>query len=108
MTTDCITMDQIESRAATSVALAIYARRVRDTFVAVVLQKPLLALLTSRLNQLRVPLRSGGLEHLNDEQLREVATLLRNLSVCLVRLTQDSELHSHRSLKAELNNIEKS
>lgn len=106
MTAACITLDQIESRTATSVALAIYVRRARDGFVAVTLGRPLLALLVYRLNQLKVPLRSGTLEKLSDKELNEVAGLLKQLNSSLMRLAQDEELRSHGSLKGALQSIQ--
>lgn len=108
MSAACITLDQIESRTATSVVLAIYAKRVRDSFVVVTLCWPLLALLNLRLNQLRTPLKSGALDSLSPEQLNEVAALLKGLNNCLVRLTEDGEIRSHIALKGALQSIEQS
>jgi len=108
MNAGCITLDQIESRTATSVALAIYAKRVRDGFVTVTLRKPLLALLNFRLNQLKKPLQAGALEGLAPEQLNEVAGLLKQLNSCLLRLTEDSEIRSHKGLKSAVKSIEES
>lgn len=108
MSAACITLDQIESRTATSVVLAIYAKRLRDSFVAVTLCRPLLALLNLRLNQLRTPLKSGALDSLSPEQLSEVAALLKGLNSCLARLTEDGEIRSHVALKGALQSIEQS
>ena len=108
MSAACITLDQIESRTATSVVLAIYAKRLRDSFVAVTLSWPLLALLNLRLNQLRIPLKSGALDSLSPEQLNEVAALLKGLNNCLVRLTEDGEIRTHIALKGALQSIEQS
>jgi len=105
MTAACITLDQIEARTATSVALAIYARRVQDTFVSIAVGKPLLGLLNLRLNQLKTPLRSGFLEKLSDEQLAEVAGLLKNLNACLLRLAEDERLRTNYYLKSGIERI---
>lgn len=106
MTAACTTFDQVEYRAATSVALANRARHVRDGFVAAILGKFLLALLTHKLDQLRQSLRSGSLDKLNQDQLQEVAALLKQLITSLLRLIEDSELRSHAFLTADLAEIE--
>ena len=108
MSADCITLDQIESRAATSLALAAYVRRVRDCFIAVSLAWPLLSVLNARLGQLTKALRSGSLDKLPDEDLKEIASLLKQLNSALVRLAQDAELGSHKSLRGALESLQDS
>jgi len=108
MSAACITFDQIESRTATSVLLAIYAKRVRDSFVAVTLCWPLLALLNLRLSQLIIPLKSGALDNLSPEQLNEVAALLKGLNNRLVGLTEDEGIRSQIALKGTLQSIAES
>lgn len=105
MSAACITLDQIESRTATSVVLAIYARRTRDGIVAATLGKTLFRLLNYRLNQLKIPLRSGALEQLSEEQLNEVAGIIKNLNICLLRLAEDGEVRSHKCLKDQVESI---
>ena len=102
----CITLDQIESRTATSLALAIYARRLRDGFLALTVGFPILTLLNLRLSQLKTPLRSGALDSLSDEQLNEVAGLLKQLNASLVRIGQNEELRSQSILTKSLAEIE--
>src|SRR5208337_1061660 len=99
MSAACITFDQIESRTAISVLLAIWAKRVRDNFIAVTLCWPLLALLNLRLSKLRIPLKSGALDSLSPEQLNEVAALLKGLNNRLIGLTEDEEIRSHKAIK---------
>jgi hypothetical protein len=108
MSAACITLDQIESRTATSVLLAIYAKRLRDSFVAVTLCWPLLSLLNLRLNQLKIPLKSGALDGLSPEQLNEVATLIKSLNNRLVELTEDQKIRSHIAIKGTVQSIEHS
>lgn len=108
MTVACAAFDQIESLTATSVALAIYARRARDGVLAFTVGRPLLALLNFRLNQLKIPLRSGALERLTDEQLKELAPLLKQLRTCLIRLMADEGLRAHGSLGTSLRAIQES
>lgn len=102
----CITLDQIESRTATSLAIAIYTRRVRDGFVALIFGKPALAFLNFRLKQLKMPLRVGALDNLSNEQLSEVAILLKQLNAALVRLVENGELRSHGFLTKTMVQIE--
>jgi hypothetical protein len=104
MAADCTTFDQIESRTATSVALAIYSRRVRDSIVAIALGNPLLKVLNLRLSQLKIPLRCGALEKFSPEQLSEVAVLLKSLNASLRRL-DDSGFNSHRYVRAQLDKV---
>lgn len=106
MTAACTTFDQVEFRAATSVALANRTRRVRDGFLAATLGKILLVFLNHKLGQLRESLRSGSLDNLSREQLQEVAALLKQLTTSLLRLVEDSELQSHRVLAADLSETE--
>lgn len=108
MTAACITLDQIEARTATSVALAIYVRRVQATFVAIAVGKPLLGLLNIRLNQLKAPLRSGVLNQLSDDELREVAGLLKNLNSCLLRLAEDNKPFANHYLRSGIEKIKES
>jgi hypothetical protein len=108
MTASCIALDQIQSRTATSMALAIYARRVREGFFAFTCGRPLLFFLVSRVNQLNASLRSGALEKLSDEQLREVAGLLKQLHVYLVRLSQDERVNGYWVMKSSLRSIQES
>ena len=105
MTAACTTFDQIESRTATSVALAIYARRVRDGIVAVSLGKPLLKVLNFRLVQLKLPLRHGALDSFSTGQLTEFAGLLRNLNICLLRLAEDTDVQSHSLLRSDIETV---
>lgn len=105
MSAACITLDQIESRAATSTALAVYARRVRDGLVAAALARPLLQFLNYRLDQLNSQLRSGALDELSGEQLGEVTTHLKTLNISLLRLGEDGNLRKHASLSAQLEKI---
>ena len=106
MTAACTTFDQIESRTATSVALAIYTRRVLDGFVATTLGRPLLLALGYRLAKLMGGLKSDALDKLTNEQLNEIGGLLKQLFTCLVRLVRSEELQSHRSLRSSVRRIE--
>lgn len=106
MTAVCATFDQIESRTAISLSLAIQARRMRERVSAATVGRALLFVLNHKLTKLTVVLRSGALEHLEEEKLREVAGLLKPLHACLLRLTQDSELKSYASLTTALSQVE--
>lgn len=105
MTADCITLDQIESRAATSQALASYTRRLRDGIIAATICRTLLKILNSKLEQLKFPLRKGALDRLSPDELAEVATLLKALNIQLLRMADDSVLRSYRSLNKELEKV---
>jgi hypothetical protein len=80
-------------------ALAIYARRARDRFVATIVGKPLLIFLRSQLSRLKTPLRLGALDNLNDEQLNELACMLKQLNTSLTRVVDDSNLRSYATLR---------
>jgi len=105
MTAACITLDQIESRAATSAVLASYVRRVPDRIIAATVGRAILKFLNTRLEQLKEPLRKGSLDELSSEELVEVATLLKALNISLLRMGEDQALRSHRSLKVELEKV---
>jgi hypothetical protein len=90
------------SGTASSLALANRARRVRDGFVASTYGKFLLVFLNRKLHELREPLRSGALEKLSQEELQEIAGLIRQLIAGLNRLSDDAELKSHKGLESAL------
>lgn len=102
MTAASFTFDQIESRTAVNLALASYVRRWRDGVISDVFGNLLLSVLVRRLDQLKVPLHSGFLEKLSDDQLREFSGLLKQLICALARVAAESA--SKRSIIEE--NIE--
>ncbi len=83
-----ITLDQIESRTAVSLTLATYVRRIRDGIMSDVIGGLLVTVLAHRLEQLKKPLRSGFLDNLSDEQLREFSGLLKQLICSLARVAE--------------------
>lgn len=108
MTAACITLDQIESRTATNLALANYGRRVRYGIISVTFGKLLLSVLVHRLNQLKKQLQSGFLERLNEQQLQEFSGLLKQLICSLIRLSTNSRMSSHQSLNPSIQAIQDS
>lgn len=91
MTAACPTFEEISSRAETTVAWAIHARRVRDGLLAVTIGTPVLGYLAHKLRQLNTTLKSGVLERLTDEQLKELAELLKQLDVYLAGIEKSAK-----------------
>lgn len=90
MTAGCITFEELESRTESSVALAIHARHVKDSVFAYTLGYFLLSFLASKVSDLRDRLKTPNLEKCNDEQLTELAELLKQLARWLSKLTDDA------------------
>jgi hypothetical protein len=88
MTAACITFDEIESRAASTVALTLHLRRVRAWFFAFTLGAPGLSILDNKLSDLVKTLNCGILERASDEQLKELSELLRPLHFQLLKLPE--------------------
>jgi hypothetical protein len=80
MTAGCITFEVLEARAETSVGLAIFAKRMRDGLRSVISGAILLPLLAHKMDELACILKSGILERLSDQQLQELADLLKQLN----------------------------
>jgi len=84
MTAACIPFEQIEDRAESSLAWAIWARRASQTAFATVAGNILLAILSASLRNLDGCLTTEALEQLSPERLREIGVRLKEL---LLRLT---------------------
>jgi hypothetical protein len=80
MSAAAITFEVLEARAETSVGLAIFAKRMRDGLNSVISGAVLLPLLARKMDELACILKSGILERLSDQQLRELADLLKQLN----------------------------
>jgi len=111
MTAACVTFEQIESSAASTVAWAIHARRIRDGFVALTFGAAILAYFAHKLEKLVITLRSGALSNLSDEQLIELAELLKQLNGYVLRLGPDfaaSGVTEYSFLKPSIQSIQDS
>jgi len=86
MTAACITFEQIEDRAENSLALAIWAKRVSATALAFVVGNGLMAFLATSLKNLDQVLTTEALERFSPEQLRDLASKLKELLPRLTRL----------------------
>lgn len=111
MSAATLTFEQIESRADSTVAWAIHARRVRDGVFACVICAPLVLIVKAKLHDLTRHLSSDVLEGLTDEQARKLADLLQQLSVRLTEINtalRDTGLCRFRILSAVLEKMESS
>jgi len=84
MTAACIPFEQIEDRAETSLAWAIWARRASQTAFATIAGNILLAILAASLKNLDGSLTTEALEQLPPDRLRDISVKLKEL---LLRLT---------------------
>jgi hypothetical protein len=105
MTTECLTLDKLGTNIDGSVWLAITARKLRERIIAATVGKAVLRALNKRLDEVYTPLRSGVLDRLTDDQLIELSSLLKNLNIYLLKLNNDQDISSHRSLQGELEKI---
>jgi hypothetical protein len=111
MTAGCITFEDIESRAESSVALAIHARHIKDGLLAHTVGYLVFSVLAYKVNDLSSRLQTPVLEKCNDAQLSELADLLKQLVVRLVRITtqaEESDLERYAILRKPLQRIENS
>jgi len=108
MTPGCITFEEIESRAESTLALAIHARRAKENVLAHTILFPLLVFLNRKLNELTHGLSVASLEKCNDEQLREVADLLKQVHVWLEKLllgAEQSEMYRFKVIQKQFKRI---
>lgn len=100
MTASCITFEEIESRAASTLALAIYARRAKEHVLAHTVLLPLVAYLNRDLNKLTIALKTPSVEACNDQQLVELANLLKYIHAFLGKLLLGAEQSNAYRFKA--------
>lgn len=100
MTAGCITFEEIESRAASTLALAIYARRAKEHVLAHTVLLPLVAYLNRDLNKLTLALKTPSVEACNDQQLVELANLLKYIHAFLGKLVLGAEQSNVYRFKA--------
>jgi hypothetical protein len=93
MTAACVAFNDIESRAVSTLALAMHVRRIRDGLLEAVVLTPLVALLINRTSALRNKLRGGVLEKLSDEQLKNLAIRLIDLNFTLRELARTGMIY---------------
>jgi hypothetical protein len=79
MTAASITFEQIEERAETSLAWAIWAKRASATALSVVVGNAFLAVLAGSLKSLDQALTTEALEKLSPEQLKDLSVKLKEL-----------------------------
>lgn len=111
MTAGCITFEEVESRAESTVALAIFARRVQEGFWAHAVGVPLLHFLNTKLDDLKLRLSTPFLDKLNDDQMLELSDLLKQLHARLERVvsvSRQSRLDKYKHVKKNLDRIEDS
>jgi hypothetical protein len=103
------TFEEIESRAESTMAVAIFARQARDGLLAYTIGAPLLHFLVAKLDSLYRDLRTASLDTCDEKQLHEIADALRDLDKVLLKLVdagRDSRLNSFRTLRNLLAKIE--
>src|SRR5258706_15867740 len=86
-----LTFKEIEARTETTVAFAIFAKRIRDHVQAFTIGSLVLPFFARRLEKLSRGLKSGVLDNCTDEQLRELAELLRHLNSQVMKLGEEAE-----------------
>lgn len=97
MNAGCITFEDLEYRAESTVALAIHARHIKDGVLAHTVGYVVLAILSRKVSDLNRHLRTPELEKCTDEQLSELADLLKQLNARLVRIvSQVRQADAHR------------
>src|SRR5215469_13062789 len=109
MPTGCITFEEIESRAESTLALAIYARRAKENVLAHTVLLPLLAYLNRELGKLTLALKTPSIETWNDEQLAELADLLKQIHAFLGKLllgAEQSNLYRFKAVQKQFKRIE--
>jgi len=109
MTAGCITFEQIESRAESTLALAIYARRAKENVLAHTVLLPLVAFLNRELDKLTTALKTPAVETCNDEQLTEIADLLKQIHTFLGKLlfgAEQSNLYRFKAVRKQFKRIE--
>ncbi len=109
MTAGCITFEQIESRAESTLALAIHVRRAKENVLAHTVLLPLLAYLNRELNKLITALKTPSVETCNDEQLVELADLLKQIHAFLGKLllgAEQSNLYRFKAVQKRFKRIE--
>jgi|HubBroStandDraft_4_1064222.scaffolds.fasta_scaffold386375_1 hypothetical protein len=90
MTTAIITFEEIEARTENTVAFAIFAKRIRDHVQAFTIGALFLPFFANRLTGLSRALKSGVLDNCSDEQLRELAELLKQLNSQVLKLNAEA------------------
>lgn len=109
MTASCITFEEIESRAESTLALAIYARRAKEHVLANTVLLPLLAYLNRELDKLTTALKTPSVEKCNDEQLVELADMLKQVHAFLGKLllgAEQSNLYRFKAVRKQFKRIE--
>lgn len=109
MTAGCITFEEIESRAASTLALAIYARRAKEHVLAHTVLLPLVAYLNRELNKLTIALKTPSVETCNDQQLVELANLLKYIHAFLGKLllgAEQSNVYRFKAVQRQFKQIE--
>jgi hypothetical protein len=108
MTSACLTFDEIESQTVSAMALAFRARQIKDGLLSATISIPLLLLLANRSNKLHELLRSGVLDKMSDDQLKNLACRLLDFNRALKRVSDHAEVTGigrHHLVKPALQRI---
>lgn len=109
MTAGCITFEEIESRAESTLALAIHVRRAKENVFAHTVLLPLVVYLNRELNKLTIALKTPSVETYNDEQLVELAALLKQIHAFLGKLllgAEQSNVYRFKAVQRQFERIE--
>jgi len=109
MNAGCITFEDLESRTESTVALAIHARHIKDGILAHTVGYLLLAVLSRKVANLNKHLRTPELEKCTDEQLSNLADLIKQLIARLAKIVshiRQSDVNNFTIVERQLDKIE--